>query len=117
MVLKTTSPTRATRTGDGDGVEAFCGKTARKIGCAKAESCEQTERNGQHRGARIDVTLCRLPPPARTLKQVYRLDALEVLVAAVYGDITEAFGQTPLVRLNRVVGGLRGDRARKTRVL
>jgi len=25
-------------------------------------------------------------------------------VAAVYGDITEAFGQTPLVRLNRVVG-------------
>jgi cysteine synthase A len=26
------------------------------------------------------------------------------MVAAVYGDITEAFGQTPLVRLNRVVG-------------
>lgn len=25
-------------------------------------------------------------------------------MAAVYGDITEAFGQTPLVRLNRVVG-------------
>jgi cysteine synthase A len=25
-------------------------------------------------------------------------------LAAVYGDITEAFGQTPLVRLNRVVG-------------
>jgi cysteine synthase A len=31
-------------------------------------------------------------------------ESWEGFVAAVYGDITEAFGQTPLVRLNRVVG-------------